>query len=314
MFWQKWNVAPAVVLLVSAAVAGAAQPPRELLLQLQTLVQQGDLEDAASQLRTALIKFPSEPGLYNLLGTVEAQKDRRSAAEADFRKALTISPRFTGALLNLGRLYLERAATDPKDRDRALTAYQNVLLYEGNNSEALYQSAALLSAVGSYRTSLSHIDKLPAEAQSRSQVLAVRCADQSGLNDGDGAASTAERLLIAPDFTEGDVLAILPIIEQRNEPLALWMLEELAGRNAASRAVLLELGHLYMRQEKLPQAREALEHAEQAGAPSVATLSDLARVAYQQHDREGTLGYLAQARDLDPGNAAIHFFFWRGVY
>ena len=70
-----------------------------------------------------------------------------------------------------------------------------------------------------------------------------------------------------------------------------------------------QLGRYYQRQEELPQAREVLERAEQAGSPSVEILLELARVAYQQHDREGTLGYLAHARDLDPKNAGIHFFF-----
>ena len=59
---------------------------------------------------------------------------------------------------------------------------------------------------------------------------------------------------------------------------------QLAGRDGLSR-----LGSYYERQGKLPQAREVLERAEQAGPPSVEILSELARVAYQQHDREGAL-------------------------
>jgi Flp pilus assembly protein TadD len=35
----------------------------------------------------------------------------------------------------------------------------------------------------------------------------------------------------------------------------------------------------------------------------------LARLAYRTGDLEGALGYLAHARDLEPGNATIHFFF-----
>ena len=34
----------------------------------------------------------------------------------------------------------------------------------------------------------------------------------------------------------------------------------------------------------------------------------MARAAYEDRDLEGALGYLAHARDLDPGNAAVHFF------
>jgi tetratricopeptide (TPR) repeat protein len=116
-------------------------------------------------------------------------------------------------------------------------------------------------------------------------------------------------LLKSSDLSEGDVLAILPQVEMHNEPLAVWMLEALAARQLAAQGALFQLGRLYERQTKLPQARETLEHAEQAGQPSAEILSELARVVYQQHDREGALGYLAHARELDPKNAAIHFFF-----
>src|SRR5207247_1224647 len=60
---------------------------------------------------------------------------------------------------------------------------------------------------------------------------------------------------------------------------------------------------------QLARARDTLERAASEGAPAVDTLSELARIAYQQQDREGALGYLAHARDLDPKRAGIHFFF-----
>ena len=63
-------------------------------------------------------EFPTDPGLYNLLGVVEAQRGNRSAAEADFRRALAYAPESTGALLNLGRLYLDDASQDPEGAER----------------------------------------------------------------------------------------------------------------------------------------------------------------------------------------------------
>jgi Flp pilus assembly protein TadD len=43
--------------------------------------------------------------------------------------------------------------------------------------------------------------------------------------------------------------------------------------------------------------------------PNAALLLDLGRVAYKEKDYQGALGYLAHARDLEPRNPAIHFFF-----
>jgi tetratricopeptide (TPR) repeat protein len=204
---------------------------------------------------------------------------------------------------------MEHAADDPKASGQALDIYQKILRYHQTNAEALYQSAVLLASAGSYQNSLNHLNRLPLDVQEGAQVLAIRCADQSGLNQPALAASTAETLLKSPDLSQADVMSALPQVEAHDQALAVRLIEGLAERKLAGREALVRLGLYYQRQGKLPQARETFEQAEQAGTPSVEILSELARVAYQQHDRDGSLGYLAHARDLDPNNAGIHFFF-----
>jgi tetratricopeptide (TPR) repeat protein len=306
--WRLLKICALGILLLGLARA-ATNAPSELLLKLQEEIQQGNLDSARSQLAVAIKQFPSDPGLYNLLGIVDAQQGKRAAAEADFRKAVKGSPKFTGALLNLGRLYMEQAANDPNASRHALDVYQKILSYDPTNAEALYQSAVLLTSAGSYQNSLNHLNRLPPDVQERAQVLAIRCADHAGLNQTALAASTAEKLLQSPDLSQADVMSVLPHAEAHDEALAVRLMEGLTERKLAGREALWWLGSYYQRQGKLPRARETLEQAEQTGAPSVEILSELARVAYEQHDRDGALGYLAHARDLDPNNAGIHFFF-----
>jgi tetratricopeptide (TPR) repeat protein len=299
----------AVGIFLVGLVHASSDAPQDLLSRVQQQIQQGNLDSARSQLKAAIKEFPADPSLYNLLGIIEAQSGNRSAAEADFRKVLEHVPNSTGALLNLGRLYLERAPEDSKAPGQALAVYQKVLHFEPGNVEALYQSAALFATAGSFQNSLNHLNRLPEAAQGQAQALAIRCADESGLNHPALAAEFAERLLKSPDLSQADVLAALPQVRAHDEALAVKLLEGLVERQLADRDGLWKLAGLYQRQGKLPQARETLERVEQEGTPSVEILSELARVAYQQHDRDGTLGYLAHARDLDPGNAGIHFFF-----
>ena len=52
-----------------------------------------------------------------------------------------------------------------------------------------------------------------------------------------------------------------------------------------------------------------LEQAIQIDAPSAQLLFWMARVSYRSGYFLGVLGYLAHARDLEPDNAAVHFFF-----
>src|SRR5215470_11158948 len=99
-----FRVGVPLIFLAGLALAQVRHAPRDLLLRLQKLAQSGDLTAAHKQLDAAIKEFPSEPGLYNLRGTVEVQQKNLKAAEADFRKALAVEPDFTGASLNLGRL------------------------------------------------------------------------------------------------------------------------------------------------------------------------------------------------------------------
>jgi tetratricopeptide (TPR) repeat protein len=86
-------------------------------------------------------------------------------------------------------------------------------------------------------------------------------------------------------------------------------LTKLAGMHSASYSQLLRLAAIYEDRGRLPEARSTLESAAKLGPVSVPLLLGLAQVAYKQQDREGALGYLAHARELDPKNGAIHFFF-----
>lgn len=71
----------------------------------------------------------------------------------------------------------------------------------------------------------------------------------------------------------------------------------------------LNLARAYETEGKLSEARRILESLAAKEPASEPALEALADIAYKQHDLEGTLGYLAHARDLDPKNASVHFFF-----
>lgn len=61
--------------------------------------------------------------------------------------------------------------------------------------------------------------------------------------------------------------------------------------------------------EALDSLRPLLERIAAADPKNPAPLVELARVADATKDHQGALGYLAHARDLEPGNAHVHFLF-----
>jgi len=299
----------ACLLLPGEASTIADTPVEERLQQIQKLLRQGSWEDARKQLADALSKFPREASLYNFMGVVEAQAGNYPSAEACFSRALELSPRFTGAAVNLGRLYQENLAKDAKARVKAFQVYQRVLAYEPSHAEALFQSAVLSLQQGQYQAALATLTRLPAEVQERPQSLAVRCASLAALDRTGEAEKAAEVLLAHPDLTAADVLLVLPALEEKmKRELEERLLEGLTSRSLHTPESLRELGLFHEQQGQLDRARQTLEGAVTSPV-SVPLLLDLARVAYKNKDLKGTLGYLAHARDLEPENFGVHFFF-----
>ena len=301
----------ALVVSVAAAPVPAPAPALgESLSRAQAMLESGDRAGARGALVAALRSFPNHPVLQNFLGVVEAQEGDYAAAEARFQGALRATPRYTDALLNLGRLYQENAARDPGALRKALAAYEAVLAYDPKHSESLYQSAVVRLATGDFTGSLERIGRLPAEERVRAQVLSVRLADEVGAGRQDEAGRSMEALIERPDLAEADVLAILPtLFAHGGEERAVRLLERVRARGLASAAGLQRLAEGYEAGGRFDAARDVLEAVAALRPAGVPLLMDLARVAQKAGDRQGALGYLAHARELDPQDARIHFLF-----
>ncbi len=244
-------------------------------------------------------------------GATAAKQGVYDAAEGHFRAAIRIDPQLESAYLNLGRLYQEHANEHPDAARKALATYRALLKVAPSNTEGLYQAGYLAACAGEWSASRAWLERLPADARSRPQVLALLAIDFAALAEPRRASETTTALLAHPDLTEEDVLAAGPALERANNAaLEEQLLAGLDARGLASAASLRRLGAVEMRLGRLEAARAALERAAAASpAPSVPLLLDLARVAYKQKDYDGVLGYLAHARELEPDNAEVHFFF-----
>jgi Flp pilus assembly protein TadD len=313
--WHRNIRCPGVVLCVllsSAAVLPAppdASADEERLVRIQQAIHSGDLSRARSELQELVTRLPADPRIYNLLGVIDAQENNFAAAESCFQRAVQLAPRFTGAYLNLGRLYQEHA-NEKGGLEKALKVYLKLLEFEPDHVEANYQAAWLLNRLGQFASSRQHLTHLPADAQERAPALALRCANNAALGKHAEADAATTQLSAAADLTEADVLPILPALHDHHaDDLATRLLEALAQRGLGSKVGLQALAGLEEQQGRFKEARESLEKDLQLEPPSVPVLVRLAELAYQAGDIEGAVGYLAHARDLEPENAAIHFFF-----
>ena len=307
----KWRLAAVVfALLVPWAALRGDGSPEDLLREVQRLLEAGQLAAAKQKLEASLPVFPVDSRLHNALGIVNARQGGFEAAETQFRKAIGLTPRFTDALLNLGRLY-QQNLSGKATLDKAIATYQTIVGFDAAHVEANYQLAVLLQRRGSYEQSQAHLGRLPEAAQRRAQALSIRCANMAALGDAAAAQKAARELLGADDLSEPDVVSVVAVLESAGQTgLTIELIEGLAAKGIASSVSLRQLGLGYEREGKLDRARQNLEKAAPGFQDNLAPLlRELARVAYKQQDYKGTLGYLAHARDLEPQDAAIHFFF-----
>jgi tetratricopeptide (TPR) repeat protein len=118
------------------------------------------------------------------------------------------------------------------------------------------------------------------------------------------------RLLVDSNFSEPDAQqALLGLRTGKRDDLIISLLESLQKRQALSPALSRALGLAYEGADRLVEARAALERSFTPESHPVGSLLQLARVARKQRDYQGSLGYLAHARDLEPKNAGIHYYF-----
>ena len=297
--------------ILSAVITSLGHPPQssELVQKIQALIQQGNIASAQQLLSNALKESPRDASLYNLDGVIKAQNRDFTGSEASFQKAIELAPSSAETYLNLGHLYQEWMPQQTTARDKAISAYAQLLKLDPSNVEANYQSAVLLMQKGLYTRSLRDLSNMPARAQDRSQALSVRCGDYAGSGEDSKAEEAADRMLQSPDLAGADVMSLLPLLARnKNTPLAVKLLEGLRQRGLTDAISLTRLGLLYEEQGRLDDARKTLDQAAQLPPNSVSLLLDLAQVADDQKDYTGALGYLAHAREIEPQNASIHFF------
>src|ERR1700733_11033498 len=197
--------------ILSARAAGQqpADPEEERLSQIQRLILSGRLDEARGQVEETLKNYSGDVRLYNFLGVIYAQEKDFTEAETNFRRAIQIAPRFSPAYLNLGRLYQENTAVDPRAEEKALRLYGELVKFDPDNVEGNFQAASLSNRLGAFAESQRYLDRLPTEAQKRTQALALRCANYVAVGQLSQADLTAQQLLAHSDLTKADISAIL---------------------------------------------------------------------------------------------------------
>jgi tetratricopeptide (TPR) repeat protein len=138
-------------------LAAFAAAPDAVILRIQGYIKEGNLHAAEGSLANALKDFPDDGGLYNLRGIIKANRQDLAAAEADFTRAVELSPRLTGAYLNLVRVCEMRSANDPDALNRARHALEQLAPLEPKDPSPLMELARIAEKQKDFKGALAYL-------------------------------------------------------------------------------------------------------------------------------------------------------------
>jgi len=143
--WSRTSALLALVLLlcIGQLRAGQQQPAKSSshFQQVESLVQQGHLEEARAAMLDELKRNPASVDGYNLLGIIESNLQDYSNALAAFEKALQLSPNSAKTHNNLGNFYISQ-----KEPDLAEKEFRTTLRLDPANQDGNYNLCLLYTS------------------------------------------------------------------------------------------------------------------------------------------------------------------------
>lgn len=285
---------------------------QQIVEQIQQEIQRGQLGDAQKLTNAALRRFPSNAGLENLLGVIEAEQGDIELARRMFFAAIAHDPKLVGAYMNLGRIEMQDASSQASQRSEAVRLYEKVLGLDPANAEAHFQLATLLMWNGRYSDSLAHLARADTTMHGEIRIEALRCADAASLGHRAAADRAAAAMIANPKLSERDAVFVLPSLRAARRADLIDSLFTAANEGTPLSANGMRvLGLAKEAQGQPAEATAALERAFALDDTQVAPLVDLTRIALADKEYTKALGYLAHARALKPNDAEFAYQYGR---
>jgi tetratricopeptide (TPR) repeat protein len=297
------TAAPLLFLTAGLAVAAASQTRRTTspdLQQIQTLMQQNQLDDAKSRLLLLLQRDPKNLEACDLLANVLIQQQDFSGAIDALQKALHIDPASIRTHNNLGNVYLMEKQLDPAEKE-----FTAVLRRDPANRDAHYNLGVLFMTKGDPAGAILHFRKVqPPDKVTRLQLvrayfdnkqsaLALQTANQ---------LSAAEKNDVQVHFSLGVLLG-----SQKQYKAAQLELEKADALQPGTFEILYNLGQDLLRNGDSVKADAVLTRALRLRPDSPDALYLMAQAVANQKRPLDALDTLVRARKLAPENVDILF-------
>jgi len=226
------------------------------------IFQNGDIHAAIEEYRTGLGMNERNINLRNSLGVCYGLLDRLDLAKQEFAAAVCCDSRDVMSLYNLGLIHMLL-----EDREKALEYFQKAQQLDNEVFEVNYQTGRLLLEMGDTAAALPHLNRAleldPASAQAN-RSLGDYYLNQDLL--GDAAAAYKKAIKLNPN--EAAALSALGAVydmRDENTEIATLYCEKSVQLSPEEGLFYLRLGRLYLKQDRVDEARRAFKAAADLG-------------------------------------------------
>src|SRR5271165_2312309 len=300
-------LAPFVLFLACQAHATQHQSSRQQsskisasYQQIETLVQQGRLEEAKTAVQEELQRNPSSVDGYNLLGIIESDEQDYAGAIDAFQHALKLAPNSAKTHNNLGNVYVAEKKIDLAEKE-----FRTVLRLDPQNRDANYNMGVLLMAGGAPAEAIPHFERVhPANLATTFNL--IRAYFQS--------KRIAEALRLATELSaqnKNDVQVHfslgLMLATEKQYKAAQLELEKADALQPGTFEILYNLGQVFLRSNQYPQAELALARALKLKPESADALYLQAQVLADESRPLDALDLLVRVQKIAPQNTDVIF-------
>jgi predicted Zn-dependent protease len=231
----------------------------EVFERIAAHIRDNRIAEAEKDLAAVLNVAPELPVALNFMGTIRAKQGRLNEAELLFLRAVRNDNKFTGARMNLVRLYLLKRAPE-----KSILQLREVLAREPDHAEATDKLAELLLSQGRVDECITFIEKQKS-ARSVPPSLLVTLGD--AYLEKKSLAQAEENYLLALEGrldNAGALLGLAQLSRLKNESReASIFLNRVAALSAESKSpeFLYKFGLEALRVNMNDEAKSALERA-----------------------------------------------------
>ena len=289
---------------LALTLSHAAVDSRRTLQLAVQLVEQGKLNEAEREARSALADLSAAPVAYAVLGGVRLKQGQYPASIVFLEKALHLEPRLLGARLNLAQAYALSGRSAA-----AAASYRRVLELDANNAPARCALATSEAAQGHYRNSLDFARPVLDEMKQTPDGLLVLATDFVGL----GQRERAAELATWPGFDtlpiEWPVKFALVLAKGGLAAPAAELLERVKQIHPPAYEIEFNLAGIRLLEGNLDSALQNYDAALALRPESVPALKQAALVAERRGELERSLSYWVRVKKLQPDDAETLYGF-----